>query len=72
MQTSGKNTGKILTAAILVALLFDFGTPAHASVSARPSILNLGSQAIGTISAPVIVTLTNTNTRSVTISSDSV
>src|ERR1019366_5854511 len=52
---------------ILVALLFLFGTPAHASVTANPTSVNFGNQTVGTTSAPSTVTVTNTGKHSVDI-----
>ena len=45
--------------AVLVAVLFAFGTAAHASVSASPSSLNFGTVATGSTSASQTVTITN-------------
>src|ERR1700693_4127680 len=67
MPTTRKIKEKVLSAAILAAVLFVFCTHAHANVTASPSIVNFGSQAVGTTSAPIAVTLTNTGKHSTTI-----
>jgi hypothetical protein len=71
MSTSGKIKEKILNPAILAALLFLFGTPAHANVTASPAIVNFGNQAVGTTSSPIAVKLTNNGKHRATISSAS-
>ncbi len=58
-------------AGIMLVLLFAFGTPAHAGVTVIPASLNFGTQAVGTTSAPMTVTLTNTGWHSITIKSAS-
>ena len=63
MRNSGKTKEKILNAAILVVLLFVFGTPAHANMTASPTSVNFGNQAVGTTSAPTQVTVTVPNKR---------
>jgi hypothetical protein len=55
----------------MLALLFAFGTPAHAGVTASPATLNFGNQAMGITSAPIAVTVTNTGWHSTTIMSAS-
>ena len=62
----------ILRAAILVVVLFVFGAPAHANVTANPNAANVPNQAVGSTSAPISITLTNTGRRSTTIVSASV
>jgi hypothetical protein len=67
MQTSGTIKEKILNAMILITLLFLFGTPARANVTASPTTLSFGSQAVGTTSAPATVIVTNTGKEGVKI-----
>ena len=71
MPATGKIKEKFLNPAILVTLLFLFGTPAHANVTASPSNVNFGNQAVGTTSAPIAVKLSNNGKHRATISSAS-
>ncbi len=71
MPATGKIKEKILNPAILVTLLFLFGTPAQANVTASPSNVNFGNQAVGTTSAPIAVKLSNNGKHRATISSAS-
>ena len=68
MQTIGKIKEKILNAAILGALLFVFGTQAHATMTVNPTSVNFGNQAVGTTSASVPISLTNNYKHSITVS----
>ena len=61
MHTARKIKENILSAAVLVAFLFVFGTAAYANVTASPTAVSFGNQTVGTASAPVEVILTNTN-----------
>src|ERR1019366_8260588 len=72
MQTSRTIKEKILSATILITLLFLFGTPAHANVTTSPATVSFGSQAVGTTSALATVTVTNTGNGVVKIGSASV
>jgi beta-galactosidase len=60
MHTTGNITKKIRSGAILLALMFAFGTTAHATVTASPTTINFGNQKVGTTSPPTFVTLTST------------
>jgi hypothetical protein len=59
----------IQTVAAAIAVMVAFGTAAHAHVRIRPSFVNFGSESVGSTSASHTVTITNDNSRSVTISS---
>ena len=72
MQIPGKIREKIQSRNDPAALLFVFGTPAHANVTASPTTVSFGTQAVGTTSAPVTVTVTNTGNRVIKIGSASV
>src|SRR6266853_2732178 len=71
MPTTGKIKEKVVKPAILVALFFLFGTPAHANVTASPAIVNFGNQTVGSTSAPIAVKLSNNGKHRATISSAS-
>src|SRR5260370_41207544 len=71
MPATGKIKEKILNPSILGTLLFLFGTPAKANVTASPSNVNFGNQAVGTTSSPIAVKLTNNGKHRPTISSAS-
>ena len=57
MQITEKIMEKIQIVAILVALLFVFGTPAHANVTTSPSSISFGNQTVGTSGSSRTVTL---------------
>jgi HYDIN/CFA65/VesB-like, Ig-like domain/Immunoglobulin domain/Cep192 domain 4/Immunoglobulin I-set domain len=72
MRISRRIEGNILNALMIGTLLFFFGTTALANMTANPSVLNFGSQAVGTTSAPISVTITNTNKRNIKVYSASI
>jgi hypothetical protein len=67
MNLTDRIKKNILSAAVLVALLFVFGTAAYANVTARPTAVSFGNQTVGTAGAPVEVILTNTGRERVKI-----
>ena len=69
IQITGKIRNKIQTVAAVMAILFAFGTVAHANVRVRPFAVNFGSESVGSTSASRTVTITNDNRHTVTISS---
>jgi hypothetical protein len=71
MKITGRTKENILSAVMVATLLFLFGAPAHASVTASPSTVNFGSQALGVTGAPIQVTLTNTNLSNIAVSNAS-
>jgi hypothetical protein len=79
MQTIKRIKSKLISAGILVAALFAFGTVTQAhtsryvwhgssSVSVNPSAVNFGNMNVGTTSNPVSVTIHNNGHSGVTIS----
>jgi len=60
MQVTAVIREKIQGAAMVAALLFGMAAAAHAAGTISPSSLNFGGQTVGTSSAPMAVTLTNT------------
>jgi len=69
MQIAGKTRNKIQIVAAAMAIMFTFGTAAHANIRVRPSFVSFGGQAVGSTSTSYTVTLTNDDRRSITISS---
>src|ERR1019366_3003094 len=59
----------ILSAAILLVVLFIATAPAHANVTASPASIKFGNQTVGTVGSPITVTVTNTETGIVKIAS---
>jgi hypothetical protein len=68
-NTGGKMRNKIQRMAAVVAILFAFGTAAHANVRTVPSSVNFGSEAVGSTSAPQTVTITNEGRGTIVIES---
>ena len=67
MNTTKKFKVKVINAATVGAFLLAFGTWAHANVTANPAVVNFANQTVGTTSAPVSVTVTNTSRHSTQI-----
>jgi hypothetical protein len=67
MRQLGRLTRVILNAVSLVVVLFMFGTTAHAHVTANVGSVNFPNQLVGTASAGLNVTLTNTSWSPTTI-----
>ena len=72
MRITGGIGKRIQNIAATLAMVFVFGTAAHAQVKANPTSMSFGSQLIGTTSAPQTMTLTNYNWGSVKIESASI
>ena len=51
----------ILNIAIVTGVLFAFEAPARANVTASLTAANFPNQTVGTVSAPISITLTNTS-----------
>jgi hypothetical protein len=60
---------QIQTVATAMAILFAFGTAAHANIKVSPSSVNFGNESVGSTSGSHTVTITNDNRHSTTISS---
>src|ERR1700680_4195948 len=72
MRIAGENRKRIQNIAAVLAMVFVFGTAAHARVRASTSTISFGNQSVGATSVAQTVVLTNFSMGSVSILSASI